>query len=386
MCLNIFFEMLWCAEKHVKTIDELTHHKDILSKLLNISYINLQNLFFHGIEGSGKKTIVFTWLNYIIIKYFNLQLNDIKVQERYYIHKTNKKECKLTYETNMYYIHVDLAKLGKKIHILFDNVLEHLITKRRNIHNLPFNLLIFSNFDTLDDKMAFRFHKYMDKYSITTRFICITNNSSITRHHKITNFANIRIRYLYEEELLTIIKYILNKYLPNINTQTKIFKDKFKKILELSKNNLAKTIFYTQLVFEYGMVSFKNIALREHKTMKYLFSLITSNNIKNLQDMNKIKNTTKIKTYNTLKLRELVYQCSMGIDNYAVFIRKFYTYILKYQPEFVNKYNNVIIKLIHNICNSETTTNKTTFILTECFFIKLMAIYSLDKHGISLKH
>ena len=253
------------------------------------------------------------------------------------------------------------------------------------MRNLPFNLIIFSNLDTIDDKTAFRFHRYMDKYLINTRFIFITNNPSITQHHKMTSYALIRIPRLNKEELCQIVKYMLAKYHPKIKTTTTVFNKNFEKIINLSERHLSKTIFYTQMLYEYGMVQLKNIALRQDKTMEHLFSLITSNNMKNIQDMNKVKNTTQIRTYNSLKLRELVYQCSMGSDNYETFICQFYRYILKNHPMFVKKYNKTILKVLQHIFESNTNTNKTTFILTECFFLKLMSVYSLDQSGIDIE-
>ena len=351
--------MLWCSQKHVNTIDDITHHKTLVNQLKQMTYSKLQHMFFHGVEGCGKKTIVHEMIHHLIIKHFKLQPEDLVVHEKRYTYLNNKKEEVLMYYKTPYYIHVDLAKLGKKKYILLENVVEHFIVKLRNIHNLPFNLIIFSNFDVLDDKFAFKFHNYMDKYASRTRFICITNKTTITRHHKIINFINIRVPRL-----------------------TAVFKKNFKKIINLSNRNLAKTIFYTQLLYEFGAIQFKNIATREEKTMSYLYDLITSNNMKNIQDMNKTKNRTQIRPYDTLKLRELVYQCSMNIDNYEKFICKFYRYLLKNQPDFVTKYNSVIIKLIKNISKSCTSTNKTTFILAECFFVKLMATYALEQHGV----
>jgi DNA polymerase III delta prime subunit len=341
-------------------------------------------MFFHGVEGCGKKTIVHTTINHLIMKHYNLQPEDVEMQKKNYTYQNNKKEENLVYYKNPYYIHVDLAKLGKKKYVLLTNVLDHFIIKTRNIHNRPFNLIIFSNFDILDDKFALKFHNYMDKYTTITRFICITNKTSITRHPKITNFVNIRIPRLTKDELLMITKFMLNRYHPNIKTTTAIFKKNFEKIIGYSKRNLAKTIFYTQLLYEYGQIQLKYIAMRGEKTMDYLFGLITSNDMKNIQDMNKLKNTTQIRPYNTLKLRELVYQCVMSIDNYEVFIRTFYTYLLTKQPIFMKKYNTIINKLIGDISDSCTTTNKTTFILAECFFLKLMAVYALDQHGVNI--
>ena len=77
--------MLWCAEKHVESLDEIIHHPRLISILKNTSYMTLQNLCFYGAEGSGKKTIVMSWINHIIIKtlIFNLKNYKYKKENTY---------------------------------------------------------------------------------------------------------------------------------------------------------------------------------------------------------------------------------------------------------------------------------------------------------------
>ena len=77
--------------------------------------------------------------------------------------------------------------------------------------------------------------------------------------------------------------------MPSVKTHTVSFDKKIKKVIEYSNNHLAKSIFYAQLLFQFGMVQMKNIALREKYRFDHLYSLITSKNIKNLQDIKRKK-------------------------------------------------------------------------------------------------
>ena len=44
-----------------------------------------------------------------------------------------------------------MLKLGKKYIFFFDTFLKYII-KSKNIHNLPFNLIIIQNLDNIDNK------------------------------------------------------------------------------------------------------------------------------------------------------------------------------------------------------------------------------------------
>ena len=68
----------------------------------------------------------------------------------------------------------------------------------------------------------------------------------------------------------------------------------------------------------------------------------------------------------------------MNTDRYEDLISGFFKYLIKYKSSFIKKYNSEILKLKNIFFAHMLNTNKTTFVITECFFIKLMTIYSLD--------
>lgn len=369
--------MLWCSKNNIYSLNDIKHHDNLIEKLKKCNYNKLMNTMFYGMKGCGKKSIVKAYVNNLITTYFNIKQTDIHEITKEAKCKTNKKYELFQYSKTKYYYTIDMLKLGKKYLFFFDTFLKYII-KSKNIHNLPFNLIIIQNLDNIDNKLRLRFKKYIEKYYSYTRFICITNNLQNIQKMANCGFANIRVPRITKKNTIKIIKDILYQEMPSVKTHTLSFEKKIDKVIEYSNNHLAKTIFYTQLLFQFGMVQMKNIALRDKYRFEHLYSLITSLNIKNLHDINKEKNTTLLTDPRTLKLKRLVYQCTMNIDSYETLIMNFLKFLIKYKSHFIEKYNKQIIKLLNNIALAYTNTNKTTFIIAECFFMKLMTIYSLD--------
>ena len=367
--------MIWCSKKYVKSLEDIKHHIRLNNKLRNCKYDTLINTIFYGIKGCGKKTIVKAYVDNLITSYFNVKLEDICETINEIKCKTNKKTEIFKYSKTKYYYVIDMIKLGKKRLHFFDEFIKSII-QFKNVIGLPFNLIIIQNFDIFDYKLLTRFKQYSEKYHKYTRIICISNQPR--KISKLTGYATIRIPQISKKETINIVKDILYEEMPSVKTHTVSFKKKMEKVLEYSNNHLSKTIFYTQLLFQFGMVQLKNIALREHRRFECIYSLITSKNIKNLQDIHKEKNTTLLTEPSTLKLKRLIYQCTMNTENYENLIYGFLKFLIKHKIVFYEKYNKEIVELLNYVGVAHTNTNKTTFVVIECFFIKLMTIYSLD--------
>ena len=367
--------MLWCSKNYVNSFKDIIHHPDLTKKLQNCKYDKLINTLFYGIKGCGKKSIVNAYVKHLITSHFNIKLEDIHETKKEIKCKTNKKLEIFHYSKTKYYYIIDMIKLGKKRIHFFDEFLRYII-QSKNILNLPFNLIIIRNFDIFNNKILSRFKQYSEKYYKYTRFICITNYPK--NKLKLTGYATIRIPQLTKKETVRVIKDTLYEEIPSIKTHTVGFEKKIDKIIDYSQNHLAKSMFYAQLLFQFGMVQFKNIALREQRRFERIYSLITSKNIKNIQDINKEKNTTLLTDTSHLKLKRLVYQCVMNTEKYEELIVGFLKFLIKHKIEFFKKYNKQIVSLLKNVITAHTNTNKTTFVITECFFIKLMTTYTLD--------
>ena len=197
-----------------------------------------------------------------------------------------------------------------------------------------------------DSKLINRFRQYSEKYYRFTRFICITNKPINATRLKLIGYHKIRVPRPKEKETITIIKNIINQENPSIKTHTIAFENKMKKVLAYSKNHLAKSLFYAQLLLEFGTVKLKNIATRETRRFEHIYSLITSKNIKNLQDINKERNTTILTEPTSLKLKRIIYQCTMNTDNYEELILNYLKFLIINKTDFIEKYNKEIINSI----------------------------------------
>lgn len=369
--------MLWCSKNYVNSLNDISHHKKIINRLKNCKYEALINTLFYGIKGCGKKTIVKAYINNLITEYFKINVEDIHETTKEIKCKTNKKYELFQYKKTKYYYLIDMMKLGKKRLYFFDQFLKYII-QSKNILNLPFNLIILQNLNNIDIKLRHRLKKYSEKYSLYTKFICITHNPKNISIMSTLGYATIRVPRMDKKETIKVIKDILFKEMPSVKTHTLGFEKKMDKVIEYSDNHFAKSIFHTQLLFQFGMVQMKNIALREKYRYEHIFSLITSKNIKNLQDIKKERNTTMLTDPAHLKLKRIIYQCTMTTDSYEKLIGGFLKFLIKYKTSFMEKYNGKINKFMKNIIFAHTNTNKTTFIIAECFFMKLMTMYSLD--------
>ena len=229
------------------------------------------------------------------------------------------------------------------------------------------NVVLLFNSDMIPLALLRKFKLYTETYYKNIRFICVTDNTIIANEfiNKYA-FVGFRIDKLNQVEIKNIVTDILYKekkitYSSLLQNTKETINNKILQSLKYSDNNLAKSIFYFQLLYEFGTIQCKTIALRKNKTYKTLFNFITSNNLKNLS-----------------KIRTLVYDCTMNSSNHEIFLNEFIQYLVKYQSDFIIKNNKFIEESIQLISESYTKTNKTIYVLAESFILKLMMHYTIN--------
>ena len=123
------------------SLKDITYNKDVsnnLTKLANLRVIN--NMLVYGINGSGKKTFVLSYLADIYgCNIFNIRSNNIV---------TNKIDTDLKYKNSSYHIEIDLSKYSsanKKKLIEFIKVYSSTL----NVVTKEPKIIIFTNADML---------------------------------------------------------------------------------------------------------------------------------------------------------------------------------------------------------------------------------------------
>jgi len=347
--------MLWCNKKYIHSIDDIIHHKSIIDRLKNSTLNNLQNTIFYGKQGCGKKTIVKYYIKYLIQKKFNISSKLLELEDVHLEFKYKNIIYEYPIKKNNYYHYIDFSKFKKKNIIFFTQFMECII-HNKNIHTQLPQIFIFINFNKIAKNIFVKLNYYFEKYYMTSRFIIITNNVNFNYYLK-KNYFYVRIPRITDKIFHSIFKNILTIHYP----KKKITLKKTNEIIKYANYNLAKSIFYLQLNYEYGLATLKNIATRDDKIFKELFSIITSNNLK------KITN-----------IRSIVYGQIINYESSDLFILKFLRYLIENHASFYKKYNNIILKNINSFVKCYTEKNKTIFIICESFFISLMSAYSCD--------
>lgn len=198
----------------------LNIHKEIKLKL-NYFYEThrVPNIIFHGPSGSGKKTIVFDFINTIYSK--------IKEKQKDYIYIVNCSQGK-----GIKFIREDL-KFFAKTHI------------NSNCGDI-FKSIILLNADklTIDAQSALR--RCIEIFCHNTRFFIIVENKQKLLKPIISRFCEIYVpQPLYNDKIIDLYKY--NSY---NNNELEILQNKkietLKKTLNILKNN--KNINYNELI------------------------------------------------------------------------------------------------------------------------------------------
>ena len=329
--------MLWSEENYVNKIDELQHHRELMQYLKNINKDNLPNMYFYGKKGSGKNTLI------------KLLLCHIFGKNAYKLSPVKYPLSDIYFFKNQFYYYIDITLLGKKPYNIFSEFIQQIINTKSvmNYHHV----FIITNVEYINIQIIKYIKHCLDRKNSTSRFIFISNSLEKT---KISNILNsfcfsIKIDFLNNKEIVSILKTISNKKNINIKSKTLNF------IAELSKNNLTKALFYLQLRTN-NVNEFKKYIKKHNKVYNVLYKLVTNKNIKNI-----------------VKIRENIYKIIIkNIDIYN-FIREFVHYLID-KIGFNNI--NIIQNILHISSKTTKNLNHTSkeIITLEGFFIKLMTI------------
>lgn len=205
--------IVYKIENKQEKINWLPIHKDIIQKLDYFHKNNkIPHIIFHGLSGSGKRTIVDQFINKIY--------NDDK-----YKIKTNVMIVNCAQGKGIKFIREELKFFAK--------------TNIQSNNGTIFKTIVLINADylTIDAQSALR--RCIELFSNNTRFFIIVENKNKLLNPILSRFCEIYIpEYIENGEIVNLHQYIIKNQYQNIPFEQKNFlEDKMKILFEKYKNS-----------------------------------------------------------------------------------------------------------------------------------------------------
>ena len=304
----------------INKIDEIKPHIDITKNLKNLK--NITNILFHGPSGSGKLTIVFNLLKYLLnIEKF--KLNKILIP----IKNSNKL---LEIYQNNYFYYIDLLHLEPKLESFLFNDFINNIVKSKNILNKQ-HIFVINNLTLENNNALIYLKKFLSKFICNVNFIIISKtkfNNKLFSH-----LMCIRIPKIKTKNLKLVLKDILKRK----DIKKKITKKTLKNIIELSNNHLTNSINLLQLKIT-NNYEFKQYINLENKYYNKIFKILSNKKNQPIENINYI--------------REFIYEYFNNI-NKTNLIKDVMDYLIKknLNEKILFKIINISSKIEENIKN-----------------------------------
>lgn len=212
---TITTENYFTGSQHNEMIKKptLPIHEKIMSKLEGFLRVNkVPNLLFHGTSGSGKRTIVNTFIN----KIYN--------HDKYRI-KQNVMSVNCSHGKGIKFIREDLKFFAK--------------TNIQSENGKIFKTIVLLNADflTIDAQSALR--RCIELFSHNTRFFIIVENKHKLLNPILSRFCEIYVPEYMEENKLVNLHEKMNRYSYNIEDREKAVKYISLKIEEIDIENIT---------------------------------------------------------------------------------------------------------------------------------------------------
>jgi len=177
-----------------RSLTSITYNNEFnrnISKLSKTGYVN--NMLFHGVEGSGKKTFVMAYLA------------DIYGEEVHNIKTNSILNNDVKYRNSNYHIEIDLGQhSSKNKRILIDFI--KLYSSTLNIATEQPKIIVLYNADDIPHSIQLALRRTIELYSETARYIFICKYKNKIIEPIVSRLFCLRVRGITKDEGLTVLK------------------------------------------------------------------------------------------------------------------------------------------------------------------------------------
>ncbi len=239
-----------------KKIDDFTFHSKtvkLLKQFLN-NKKEIPNMIFYGPEGSGKKSLLYTFLE----EKYSIKTNQIKSINK--VFKINSKEVEIPYFYSNYHVEIQVSDLSNYTRNILPEIIKTLGSTRNILHN-GCKILVIHQVELLDSFTQNMLRRFFEIYYKTCRFILLTKHLNFMISPLQSRCLLVRVSAPTTEQIQSCIPNFSKDHRNMKLAWIEHYYDKFKDPIEIYMKNLInkkksdiQEFIYTLLIKNYNFI------------------------------------------------------------------------------------------------------------------------------------
>ena len=228
-----------------RSLDEIRYHKNIANILKNIDSENIPHMLIYGPDGSGKKSLLYSFLGYG---------KKTRISKRI---KTSSKEIPFTMYRNDTYVEFDIKEMGMYGKFIIRDIIQQFAETRQIIENKKHKIVVLHHIEMLTEESQYILNKIIETNIINCKFILISNTLGNIIAPLQSCCLPLRINALSNSEITEYISEIIKK-----EDKFNITDEQKKKIVNISNRNCKIAVLQLET---YSLIRSHKITLNQTK-------------------------------------------------------------------------------------------------------------------------
>jgi len=265
-------------EYRPRTLDDIRYHKTISNILKNIDSEDIPHMLIYGPPGSGKKSILYSFLGY-----------GKKTRMCKKI-KTSSKEIPFTMYWNEDYVEFDVKEMGMYGKFIIRDIIQNFAETRQIVDSKKHKIVVLHHIEMLTVESQYILNRIIEINMLNCKFILISNTLGNVIAPLKSCCLPLRINALSNNQITEYITEISQKSKLNMSDE------QIKKIVNTSNRNCKKAVLQLET---YSLIKSHKSTLNQtkidniiklilkkrttlnviSKTTTYLYEFIMDNNI-----------------------------------------------------------------------------------------------------------
>ena len=226
-----------------KNLDDIRYHKEIANILKTLDINNLPHMLMYGPRGSGKKTLLYSFLGYT---------KKIRVIQKI---KTSSKEIPFTMYRNGIFIELDIKEMGMYCKFIIRDMLKNMAETKQVSNNLQ-KIIVLHHCELLTIESQFILNKILEMHSVNCKFILISNTINNIMTSLQSNCLCLRIQSPSQEEIKNHILEIIDE------NDIHLSSTQLEKLLHVNHRNLKTSILQLEI---FDLIKSHKISINKKK-------------------------------------------------------------------------------------------------------------------------